>query len=76
MKKQKQFKLTKKELQFLSGLVVATFVYIVSYPIIFGHKFISNCIIEWPIRWDVKNCWNEQKEPTKERALENAAVFL
>ncbi|RJO61207.1 hypothetical protein C4544_03490 [candidate division WS5 bacterium] len=38
--------------------------------------FISNCVFEWPIRWDVHACWNEQINPAKEKAAEKAINFI
>lgn len=42
---------------------------------VFIYRFFSNCIFEWPIRWDVKTCWNEQIAPAKQKAAEQAADF-
>ncbi len=38
--------------------------------------WITNCVFEWPIRWDVTNCWNEQINPAKEKASEKAVNFI
>ncbi len=38
--------------------------------------FISNCIFEWPIRWDVGTCWNEQINPAKDKAAGKAINFM
>ncbi|MDP1760271.1 MAG: hypothetical protein Q8L01_02365 [Candidatus Woesebacteria bacterium] len=35
--------------------------------------FISNCIFEWPIRWDITTCWNEQIIPAQQKAIETAS---
>lgn len=42
----------------------------------FSTSFISNCVFEWPIRWDVKTCWVEQIHPAKEKATEKAVNFV
>lgn len=38
--------------------------------------FFQNCIFEWPVRWDVKTCWNEQYEPARDKAAEKAINFM
>lgn len=68
-----QNKLTKKE-EFQWVLTVVVFV--TFFIIYFTNNFFSNCIFEWPIRWNVKVCWNEQIPDAKERALEKAANFI
>jgi len=66
-------KLSKKE-EF-QWLVVAI-VFTVCFVFYFTTSYFSNCIFEWPIRWDVKTCWNEQIPPAKERAIEKATNFI
>lgn len=50
-------------------------IFVVSFVCIFAFRFVTNCIFEWPIRWDVKVCWNEQVGPAKDAAAEKAANF-
>jgi len=66
-------RLTKEEkLQWMLFLAVFAFAFI----FYFVSSFISNCIFEWPIRWDIHTCWDEQKNPAKEKAFEKAADFI
>lgn len=55
------------------ALVVAVFV--VVFLVVFVYRFFAHCIFEWPIRWDVKTCWNEQVGPAKEEAVEESIKF-
>lgn len=48
---------------------------LVAFLMWFIYNLVTNCIIEWPIRWDFKTCWNEQIEPSKNRAIESTADF-
>jgi hypothetical protein len=66
-------RMSKKE---MVGWAIAAFVFIVSYVVYFSFSFVSNCIFEWPIRWDIKTCWHEQVGPAKEKASEAAANFI
>jgi hypothetical protein len=50
-------------------------IFVVSFVCIFAYRFVTNCVFEWPIRWDVKVCWNEQVGPAKDAAAEKAANF-
>jgi len=43
---------------------------LLSFLIIDWGRFFANCIFEWPIRWDVSTCWEEQKAPAKQKAIE------
>ena len=65
--------MSKKE---MVGWAIATFVFTVSFVSYFIYSFTSNCIFEWPIRWDVKSCWNEQVGPSREKASEATANFI
>lgn len=75
MRKNKNYKFDKKESLYFFSLFVASFVYVTSCFTNFTFLFILNCIIEWPIRLDVSTCWDEQKGPAKEKALEITSVF-
>lgn len=55
--------------------VVTIMIFCILFVIYFAYKFLSNCIFEWPIRWDVHTCWKEQIAPSKEKAIEKASVF-
>ncbi|MES3004627.1 MAG: hypothetical protein V4690_00780 [Patescibacteria group bacterium] len=46
------------------------------FIVFFSFNFVSNCIIEWPPRWDVRTCWSEQFEPAKTKAIEKSAPFM
>jgi len=72
MHKKKKFKLTKKEFQLLFAVVIFIVVFILS----FIKNFFSNCIFEWPPRWDVVTCWHEQVAPSRWNAAEKAANFV
>lgn len=39
------------------------------------YSFFANCIFEWPVRWDIGTCWDEQKAPAKQKAVEEAIKF-
>lgn len=56
--------------------VVACIVFSVVFICYFIFRFFSNCIFEWPLRFDVKTCWNEQIQPAKEKAAEKAVNFI
>lgn len=56
--------------------IVATVVFVVAFVVYFTFGFISNCIWEWPPRWDVGTCWNEQIDPAKDKASEKATPFV
>ncbi len=66
-------KITKEEI-FQWGVVAVVFAFFFIFHFIGG--FLSNCIFEWPIRWDVSTCWHEQIAPAKEKAAEKAANFI
>lgn len=55
--------------------ILFTIVFVILFIIYFTYRFFSNCVFEWPIRWDVSTCWNEQIVPSKEKAIEKASVF-
>jgi hypothetical protein len=55
--------------------LVAGAVFVVFFVGYFVWGFISNCIFEWPIRWDVGTCWREQVAPAQQKAIETAAPF-
>ena len=66
-------KMTKLEkFQWLLTAVIFGIVFVVY----FSYRFATNCIFEWPIRWDVRACWHEQIAPAKEKAAEQAANFV
>ena len=54
---------------------VVTVVFVVGFIIYFVYGFFANCIFEWPPRWDVATCWNEQKAPAQQKAVEEAIKF-
>lgn len=56
--------------------VTAGIVFVLVFTMNFIYRFFANCIFEWPIRWDVKVCWNEQITPAKEKASEAAINFI
>lgn len=55
--------------------VFASVVFVLAFIVYFTFNFVSNCIWEWPPRWDIGTCWNEQIEPSQEKAIEKAAPF-
>lgn len=55
--------------------VLTTVVFILVFIGIFAYRFATNCVFHLPIRWDVRTCWNEQKTPAKEKAIEKASMF-
>ena len=57
------------------GWAIASFVFVVVFVAYFIYSFFANCIFEWPIRWDVGTCWDEQKAPAKQKAVEEAIKF-
>ena len=66
-------KMTKQEkFQWILTSVVFTVVFIS----VFAYRFVTNCIFEWPIRWDIGICWHEQVEPAKNAAAEKAVNFV
>ncbi len=65
----------KQDEEFLVKIIVVGVVFIIVFVAVFVNSYVRNCIWEWPIRWDVKTCWNEQIEPSKEKATEEAAKF-
>ncbi|MBP6858853.1 MAG: hypothetical protein KBC33_03435 [Candidatus Pacebacteria bacterium] len=42
----------------------------------FAFRVFTNCILEWPVRWDISVCWHEQVQPSKNEAIEKASMFL
>ena len=56
--------------------VLTAIVFVVVFIGAFIYFFASNCIFEWPIRWDIKTCWSEQIQPAKNEAIEKAANFM
>lgn len=65
MTKQEQFQ------WILVGVVL-----IVGFVVYFIYGFFTNCIFEWPPRWDIGTCWEEQKAPAKQKAIEDALQFV
>lgn len=57
-------------------LMIVVIVFVVCFIFYLLSSFISNCIFEWPLRWDVGTCWNEQINPAKEKAVEKAIQFV
>lgn len=55
---------------------LATAVFIIAFIFYFIGGYFSNCIFEWPPRWDVKTCFSEQINPAKDKAAEKAANFV
>lgn len=56
--------------------ILTSIVFIICFIFYLLWGFISNCIFEWPIRWDVGACWIEQVKPAKEKAVEKAINFI
>jgi|APSaa5957512622_1039677.scaffolds.fasta_scaffold144280_2 hypothetical protein len=63
-----------KEEQF--QLIIAGIIFIVLFVFYTMFGFISNCVLEWPPRWDVSTCWSEQIDPAKGKAIEKAIQFV
>lgn len=57
-------------------LIFASVVFVITFAVCFVYNFISNCIFEWPIRWDIGTCWNEQIQPSKQKASEAVINFI
>jgi len=55
--------------------MIVMIVFIIVFLTTFAWRFTTNCIFEWPIRWDVGVCWVEQLTPSKEEAIEKAVNF-
>ena len=64
--------MTKQE-RFQWSLVAVVFV--IGFIVYFVYGFFANCIFEWPPRWDIGTCWNEQKELARQKAIEGAIKF-
>ena len=64
--------MTKQE-RFQWGL--AAVVFVIGFIVYFIYGFFTNCVFEWPPRWDVGTCWEEQKAPAKQKAIEDAIQF-
>jgi len=64
--------MTKQE-QF-QWLVVGV-IFVIGFIAYFIYGFFTNCIFEWPPRWDIGTCWEEQKAPAKQKAIEDAIKF-
>jgi hypothetical protein len=65
--------LTRKEI-FTWLLVSITFsIFFILYM---SKGFLFNCVFEWPLRWDVKNCLSEQVDPASRKAAEKAVNFV
>jgi len=56
--------------------ILTSIVFSVAFISIFAYRFMTNCIFEWPIRWDIGVCWCEQVEPAKNAAAERAVNFV
>ena len=57
-------------------LMIIGIVFVVCFVFYLMSSFVSNCIFEWPLRWDIGTCWNEQVGPAKEKAVEKAIQFV
>jgi hypothetical protein len=68
----KRLRFTKQE----KNMLLAAIILVTSFIAYFTLNFVKNCIFEWPIRWDVKTCWNEQKDPSWNKALETTSNFI
>ena len=55
--------------------IVVAVVFIVGFIIYFIYGFFTNCVFEWPPRWNIGTCWDEQKAPAKQKAIEDAMQF-
>ena len=55
--------------------MVVAVVFIVGFVVYFIYGFFTNCVFEWPPRWDIGTCWDEQKAPAKQKAIEDAIQF-
>lgn len=58
------------------GWIVTSVVFTACFVMYFAHHFVANCIFEWPIRWDVGVCWNEQVDSAVRGASEVAVHFV
>jgi len=59
-----------------TGWVIATIVFLLCFVFYFIHGLLAHCVFEWPIRWDVRTCWNEQINPAQQKAAEKAINFI
>lgn len=59
---------------FHKALVVVVFAVTYIFWMMWG--FISNCVFEWPVRFDAKTCWNEQKTPAQQKAIDAASPLI
>lgn len=57
-------------------LMIIGIVFVVCFVFYLMSSFVSNCIFEWPLRWDIGTCWNEQVGPAKEKAVEKTIQFV
>jgi hypothetical protein len=57
-------------------IVFFLIVFVAVFLWIFAGRFFSYCIWEWPPRWDVGTCWNEQVDPSLKAASEASAEFM
>ena len=72
-KKYRERKMTEQE---KFQRILTAIVFVVVFIGAFIYFFASNCIFEWPIRWDIKTCWNEQIQPARNEAIDKAANFV
>lgn len=56
--------------------IVVSVVFIMTFIFYLAYNFLTNCIFERPIRWDIGTCWHEQIAPAKNKAAESAAKFI
>lgn len=68
--------LTMDDKEKIVAWVLVSIIVVVGFVVYFIYGFITNCILEWPPRWDIKSCWNEQIDPAKEKAIDAAMPFV
>lgn len=68
--------ISKKDKLYIFQWGVAAMIFLIGVIIYFSWFFVRNCIIHWPVRFDVKLCWNEQIKPVQQKAGEAAGIFI
>ena len=75
--KRRRYRASKEDRQFEDFMVVLFVIVLLGgFALFFTWNFITNCIFEWPIRWDVAQCFDDQLDPSWKKAGENAMDFL
>lgn len=69
----KQRGLSKEE---IFGWILFCVVFYVVLSVNMVWLFTTNCVFEWPPRFDVSVCWEEQKLEAKENAADAAGNFM